>query len=185
MPGDGLGGAGLHQIDQPGDVLDRRLGQNAMAEIEDEGARAQRLEDRRDATVELGVRRQRGAPDRDCPAPGRCSCNLARIQPSGMLVSQPIGIDRRSPWRSARQARLRRAGSRSRAMSGSFGLDQLDQPLGRGDAPALEFVLGQAAGPAVEDLQDARAGLRPGSPGNRRRPRPGDRSGAGRLPGSR
>ena len=44
-------------------------------------------------------------------------------------------------------------------ISGSCGFDQLDHAPGRRDAPALELVLGQAARPAVEDLQRAGAGL--------------------------
>ena len=103
-------------------MLDRRLGQDAMTEIEDEGPRAQRLEDRH----------RRAASS---AAPPATSSTGSRLPCTGtmLLQSRPHPAERhgsyrsrsrrsRSPWRSARQARRRRAGSRSPGCPGRFAL---------------------------------------------------------------
>ncbi len=98
--------------------------------------------------IEIALHRKMHLQSRLHPAERQARVAADRIDAG--LPGVALG-EHASAAREADHGRLRR-----------FRLDLLDEPLGRSDAPALELVLRQAPGPAVEDLQGTRAGLRPG-----------------------
>src|SRR5262245_23310272 len=125
-------------MNEPRDVVDRRLGQNAMPEIEDEGARAKGGEDRLHAPVEA-----RAAGDEK----DRIEIALHRnesLQPvldeserlagiaADCIDARLLGVALGVEACAAREADHGRPWRRF--------LHLLDDPPGRGDAPAIEAL---------------------------------------------
>ena len=95
-----------------------------------------------------------------------------------MLVSQPMASMPVSARIDFRKRTAAAGEADDRNVWGLF-LHAGNDGLSRGNAPTGKFVLGQAAGPAVENLQRPGACLDLAAANNRPRSRPGDRSGAG------
>src|SRR5262245_40136306 len=138
-------------MNEPGDMVDRRLGKNAMPEIEDEGARGERGEDRLHAPVKGGTARDE--KDRIEIALHRDEslqpvfdeserlAGIAADRIDARLLGVALGVEACAA-READHGRARR-----------LLLHPLDDPPGRGDAPAIETVFREAPGPTVENLE--------------------------------
>ena len=155
---------------------DRRLRQNAVAEIEDMGAAGETVEHPRDRLRRARARRRRAPAGRDCLA-ARCRPgSIAAAALGSAAVSSPIAA---SPSTSANLPSWV-AAPRGKAMIGIVGMPA---PCSRGDdarerrhAPALEF--GAAAARPTRNRRSAppRRPPRSGEPDSRRRHRRADRS---------
>ena len=83
----------LHQLDKSRDMLERRLGDDAVAEIEDEGAGPQQVEDLAHPPLEMRSAGEQQRADRDCPAPAARPASSSRMTGERHARVAADGID--------------------------------------------------------------------------------------------
>src|SRR3954447_22922283 len=146
-----------HAFEHPLDVGDRRIRQDAVAEVENKWPGPKRGEDRIDAAVERGAARaQRQRIEvalHRTPALDLISRKIKvnhPIQTNGIdlnILDVALQIAARAPWEPDYL--------RARHRAPHIGNDS----FGRRNAPALKFVGRQNSCPGIEDLHSVDAGL--------------------------
>src|SRR5579872_3770340 len=137
-------------------MRDRRLRQNAVAEIEDERAVRQRFEDR----VDRAIKRRATDHERE-----RVEIALHRAHPLNMIarkaeLDHPIEPDRIDGDGFEITPELARRAARKADDPGARNLlaHRFNNPAAWLDAPSAEFICGQDSRPGVEDLDRIDAG---------------------------
>ena len=167
---------GAHARDEALDMGDRRLRQNAVAEIEDMGAAGEALQHARRSPSSSARPPAISASGSRLPCSAKRAGSAAAAARGSTAVSRPIAA---SPSIAGELAELGRRAAREgddrrrrAAAARSLGDDARD----RRDAPALEFGRRQHARPGIEDLHRLGAGARSGARDRRPKRRPAGRS---------
>src|SRR5262245_32672199 len=132
-------------MNEPRDMVDRRLGKNAMPEIEDEGARGERGKNRLHAPVKAPAARDE--KDRIEIALHRDESLQPVLDESQRLAG--IATDRIDTRLSGVALGVEACAAREadHGRPGRLFLHPLDEPPSRGDAPAIETLFRETPGP--------------------------------------